>query len=98
MDGLEPSASAFRELFRCLLPLYPVSDLPLSYTTKWWARLDSNQGLSEEGRFTVSCNSRYATRPNTYKKIAFRLRVELVISVNGPVARLPFDIQVNVLH
>ena len=34
MDGFEPSASAYRELFRCLLPLYPVSDLPLNYTTK----------------------------------------------------------------
>lgn len=43
MDGLEPSASAYRELFRCLLPLYPVSDLPLSYTTKWSRVLESNQ-------------------------------------------------------
>ena len=43
MDGFEPSASAYRELFRCLLPLYPVSDLPLSYTTKWSRVLESNQ-------------------------------------------------------
>lgn len=43
MDGFEPSASAFRELFRCLLPSYPVSGLPLSYTTKWSRVLESNQ-------------------------------------------------------
>ena len=43
MDGFEPSASAYRELFRCLLPLYPVSDLPLSYTTKMEPVLESNQ-------------------------------------------------------